>query len=120
MADRPVTISGLQSAMGFRFQRRFKILPGITLNVNKSGVSTSIGTRGAHVTLGHGNVRNTVGIPGTGLSYTTTYKTHQDVQGGEPPATVSEPAPDSGAGRVLLYIALLLVFALALAWTLRR
>ncbi len=60
--------------MGFRFQRRIKILPGVTLNVSKSGVSTSIGTRGAHVTLGKNGVRTTVGIPGTGISYTTVSK----------------------------------------------
>ncbi len=60
--------------MGLRFQRRIKILPGVTLNVSKSGVSTSIGTRGAHVTLGKNGVRTTVGIPGTGISYTTVSK----------------------------------------------
>jgi hypothetical protein len=56
--------------MGFRFYRRIKIIPGITLNVSKSGVSTSVGVKGAHVTLGHGKERTTVGIPGTGASYT--------------------------------------------------
>ena len=56
--------------MGFRFQRRIKIAPGISLNLSKSGVSTSIGPRGAKVTLGHGKVRTTIGVPGTGLSYT--------------------------------------------------
>ena len=33
--------------MGFRFQRRIKIMPGVTLNVGKRGVSTSFGRRGA-------------------------------------------------------------------------
>ena len=56
--------------MGFRFRRSVKLAPGVRLNFSKSGVSTSVGTRGAHVTLGHGQVRETVGIPGTGLSYT--------------------------------------------------
>ncbi len=56
--------------MGLRFRRRIKILPGITLNLSRSGVSTSVGVRGAHVTVGHGQVRETVGIPGSGLSYT--------------------------------------------------
>jgi hypothetical protein len=62
--------------MGFRFQRRLKILPGISLNISKSGISTSIGTRGAKVTLGHGKVRTTVGIPGTGISYTDVESTN--------------------------------------------
>ena len=33
-------------------------------------VSTSVGVRGAHITLGRGKVRTTLGLPGTGLSYT--------------------------------------------------
>jgi uncharacterized protein DUF4236 len=56
--------------VGFRFRRSLRILPGIRLHIGKRGVSTSIGVRGAHVTLGHGSVRETVGLPGTGLSYT--------------------------------------------------
>jgi hypothetical protein len=58
--------------MGFRFRRSPKIAPGVHANISKSGVSYSFGRRGAHVTLGHGKVRSTVGIPGSGLSYTTT------------------------------------------------
>jgi hypothetical protein len=57
--------------MGLRFFRRIRIAPGVTVNLSKSGVSTTLGTRGAHVTLGHGKVRETVGLPGTGLSYTS-------------------------------------------------
>ncbi len=58
--------------MGFRFFRRMKIAPGLTLNLSKSGPSLSFGTRGAKVTVGRRGVRRTVGIPGTGLFYTTT------------------------------------------------
>jgi hypothetical protein len=56
--------------MAWRFRRSIKILRGIRLNFSRSGVSTSFGVRGANVTLGHGNVRETVGLPGAGLSYT--------------------------------------------------
>ncbi|MFQ5493789.1 MAG: DUF4236 domain-containing protein [Phycisphaerae bacterium] len=58
--------------MGFRFFRRMKIAPGLTLNLSKSGPSLSFGPRGAKVTVGRRGVRRTVGIPGTGLYYTTT------------------------------------------------
>ncbi len=58
--------------MGFRFRRTIRIAPGIRVNLSRSGVSTSVGVRGAHVTLGHGRVRESLGVPGTGLSYTTT------------------------------------------------
>lgn len=60
--------------MGFRFQRRIKIMSGVTLNVGKRGVSTSIGRRGAHITFRQNGVRTTVGIPGTGISYTSLSK----------------------------------------------
>ncbi len=56
--------------MGFRFWRRIKIAPGLTLNFSKSGVSVSFGPRGARFTIGPRGRRATVGIPGTGLFYT--------------------------------------------------
>ncbi|HHL40505.1 MAG TPA: DUF4236 domain-containing protein [Deltaproteobacteria bacterium] len=58
--------------MGFRFWRRIKIAPGVTLNLSKSGGSLSFGPRGAKFTVGSRGKRATVGIPGTGLFYTTT------------------------------------------------
>lgn len=57
--------------MALRFNRRVRILPGVTLNFSKSGVSTSFGVRGLRYTVGHGKRRVTVGLPGTGLSYTS-------------------------------------------------
>ena len=63
--------------MGFRFRRSFKILPGVRLNLSKSGVSTSVGVRGAHVTFGPKGTRTTVGIPGTGMSWTETSSAHR-------------------------------------------
>jgi len=57
--------------MAFRFFRRMKIAPGVSLNLSKSGGSLSFGPRGAKVTVGPRGVRRTVGIPGTGAYYTT-------------------------------------------------
>ena len=57
--------------MAFRFWRRVKIAPGVTLNLSKSGGSLSFGPRGAKLTVGPRGRRATVGIPGTGLFYTT-------------------------------------------------
>jgi len=56
--------------MSFRFFRRIKIAPGVSVNLSKSGASLSFGPRGAKVTVGPKGVRKTVGIPGTGLHYT--------------------------------------------------
>ncbi len=55
----------------FRFYRRVNIFPGLSVNISKSGPSLSLGVRGAHVTLGRNGVRKTVGIPGTGIYYTS-------------------------------------------------
>jgi len=58
--------------MGYlRFHRSTKILPGIRLNLSKSGPSVSFGGRGAHYTIGPKGTRTTVGLPGSGLSYTS-------------------------------------------------
>lgn len=55
--------------MGWRIRRSIKIAPGVKLNMSKSGFSTSIGGRGSTVNFGHGRVKTTVGIPGSGISY---------------------------------------------------
>ena len=56
--------------MGLRFRKIFSIIPGVRLNVSKSGVSTSLGGHGATVNVGTNGKRTvTLGIPGTGLSY---------------------------------------------------
>jgi hypothetical protein len=55
----------------FRFYRRVNIFPGLSVNLSKSGPSLSVGVRGAHVTLGRKGIRKTVGIPGTGIYYTS-------------------------------------------------
>ncbi|WP_045221903.1 DUF4236 domain-containing protein [Desulfonatronum thioautotrophicum] len=56
--------------MAFRFFRRFRVAPGITLNLSKSGPSLSFGPRGAKMTLGPRGMRRTLGLPGTGFYYT--------------------------------------------------
>jgi hypothetical protein len=57
--------------MGYwRFRRTAQLLPGVRLNLNKSSVSTRFGVRGAGYTIGPKGERLTVGLPGTGLSYT--------------------------------------------------
>jgi hypothetical protein len=63
--------------MGFRFQKRIKFGKFFTVNLSKSGVSGSVGVKGARVTVGHGKVTKTVGLPGTGLSYRTSKRLGQ-------------------------------------------
>ena len=55
--------------MGWRFRNSIRILPGVRLNLSKSGISTSLGPRGATINLGKQGTRATVGLPGSGISY---------------------------------------------------
>ena len=55
----------------FRFRRSFKIFPGLRWNIGKKSSSVSLGGRGFHYTIGSSGARTTVGLPGTGLSYTS-------------------------------------------------
>jgi Protein of unknown function (DUF4236) len=63
--------------MGLRFQRRVRLFPGVRLNFSRSGVSTSIGVRGATMTFGPRGTYANVGLPGSGLSYRTRLDTPQ-------------------------------------------
>lgn len=55
--------------MGWRFQRRKKLLPGLTLNLGKRGGSVSLGRRGGRLNVGRRGVTATASLVGTGLSY---------------------------------------------------
>ena len=58
--------------MGLRFRKSIKILPGVRLNLGKSGLtSLTVGPRGASVSVGKRGTYANVGIPGTGLSCRT-------------------------------------------------
>jgi len=78
--------------MGFRFYRRMRIAPGISVNFSKSGASLSLGGRGAHVTVGPRGTRTTVGIPGTGLYYTEQSGAHHRAPAPPPRPTGPSPA----------------------------
>lgn len=57
------------AAMGLRFRRSIKLLPGVRLNLSKSGLGISAGPRGLRVGLdARGRRYASAGIPGTGLS----------------------------------------------------
>lgn len=66
--------------MGLRFRKSKKIAPGIRFNISKSGFGLSAGPRGAKVSVNSkGRVTRTIGIPGSGLSYSTTSKLGQNI-----------------------------------------
>lgn len=61
--------------MGMRFRKSKKIAPGVRVNLNAKSASISIGPKGFKKTFStSGRTTTTVGIPGTGLSYSTNKK----------------------------------------------
>ena len=63
--------------MGYlRLWRHKQIIPGVRLNISKSGPSVSFGPRGMHATFGRRGRRMTAGIPGTGVFYTSYSRKH--------------------------------------------
>ena len=98
----------------FRLFRRIKIAPGVTINVSKSGLSTSFGPKGAKITVGRRGVRRTVGIPGTGLYYTST-SGGRSASGAAPPPSdadaASGSAPRSSSRSWIVALIGLLIFA---------
>lgn len=58
--------------VGFRYRKSLRLAPGIRVNVTGKGLSSaSIGKPGATLNLGRGGIRGTVGLPGSGLSYSS-------------------------------------------------
>lgn len=59
--------------MGMRFRKSFKVAPGVKINLNKKSSSVTFGGKGAHYTINsNGRKTRSVGIPGTGISYSET------------------------------------------------
>lgn len=94
-----------------RFQKRIKILPGITLNLSRKGVSTSLGATGARVTYGHGEKRTTVGLPGTGISHSQVEK----IAPAEPP----QPEQENERANLLIGIGFI-AFLIFGAWVISK
>jgi hypothetical protein len=63
----------------FHFYRRKEIFPGVRVNLSKSGPSLTFGAAGFHLTVGPRGVRRTIGIPGSGLYYTSSAGYHSGI-----------------------------------------
>ncbi len=61
--------------MGFRYRKQIKVIPGVKLNVTKNGLSSiSVGKRGSSININKQGTKATVGIPNSGMSYSTKRK----------------------------------------------
>jgi hypothetical protein len=92
--------------LGFRFTRRLSIIPGLRVNLSKSGASVSIGHRGAGwITFGgRRGTRVTVDVPGVKGMYWT--------------ETIPPSAPPQ-AGHRLFGLAVIAIAIAAAFWLLR-
>jgi hypothetical protein len=52
-----------------RFRRTIRLLPGVHLNISKTGVSLTVGGPGATINFNKEGSQTTLGQPGSGLSY---------------------------------------------------
>jgi hypothetical protein len=87
--------------MGFRFRRSLRIAKGVRINLSKGGASLSLRTRGASLNIGRKGIRETVSLPGSGLSYSTM------LHSGPPTAFPRAPARHRLATGLLWLVAIL-------------
>ena len=81
--------------MGLRFRRSIKIAPVVRVNLNKKSASVTFGPKGLkHTVSTTGKSHTTVGVPGTGLSYTTS--------GGRPASVPAAQRPTSPKSKAVV------------------
>ncbi len=81
--------------MGFRFRKSVRFGP-LRVNIGKRGIGTSIGVPGARITNSStGRKYLTLGIPGTGLSWTKTLNSRKVRRSQPETPAVSESRSDS-------------------------
>jgi tetratricopeptide (TPR) repeat protein len=91
-----------------RARRSIKLGPGVKLNLNKRSMGVSVGGRGAHYTVNtRGQRTTTVGIPGTGVSYSSRSSTRRPAKARtsspratrrSPPGAPARPTPPAHPG----------------------
>ena len=94
--------------MGFRLHRSIKVMPGVRLNLSKSGLGYSVGGPGMRVSHSpNGRVTRTMGIPGTGMSWVTSSSSRgagRSSGGGKAAASrPGKPGWTASAGEKALY-----------------
>jgi hypothetical protein len=57
--------------MPVRFRKTFTLFPGVKVNLSKGGMSISVGRRGFTLNFSKHGIRQTTGLPGSGISHTS-------------------------------------------------
>lgn len=89
--------------MGLRIRTRIKLIPGVTLNLSKSGTSVSVGGKGITINKSKRGIRTTASIPGTGISYSQ-YVKNSTKKAAEPEAKNPPSNAEAIAGFVGLFL----------------
>lgn len=76
--------------MGWRFRHSFKVIPGVRLNLSRSGLSASIGGAPFTVNVGPRGTYATASLPGSGISF------RQKLGGGTEPNAAHRPSLPDG------------------------
>jgi hypothetical protein len=93
--------------MSFRFRKRLKLFPGVWINLSKRGGSVSVGGKGLTAKISKRGLRETVGLPGTGISYTTkTYRPGQH-RGARKRASLRSAPPAQFLGFIITVVIVL-------------
>jgi tetratricopeptide (TPR) repeat protein len=80
-----------------RFRKSVKLGPGLRLNASRGGLGLSAGTRGARYSIhSSGRRTTTVGVPGTGVSYSRSSTTSSKRKAAEPPLLQTARIPKPG------------------------
>ena len=99
--------------MGFRFRKSVNLGP-LRINLSKSGVGYSVGTKGFRVTKrADGGVQSTASIPGTGISYTQTHSSKRSVKHAPSAAPSGGKSAKKSGGKKPWIIGILAVLVLA-------
>ena len=104
----------------FRFRRSIGIFPGVRWNIGKKSTSVSFGPRGLKYTIGTQGSRTTVGIPGTGVSYTQVHSSKPGSTTPPPPLPPASPSMQNPAKRSRSKVFYALGFIVLAIWLLGK
>jgi hypothetical protein len=90
--------------MGFRFRKRIRLAKGLWINLSKKAGSVSVGGRGVTLNISKGGLHETVGLPGTGLSYQT-----RPIRKNTRHRSTRRPMDDLRPSRVLAFVGITVV-----------
>lgn len=95
--------------MGLRFRKSIKLAKGVNLNIGKKSIGVSVGGKGARYSINSSGRRTTtIGIPNTGISYSTTSTRGKKTAKNDSRNSYSTPKQEMRTGLVPLLLTICL------------